>query len=204
MYNRRPRRTIWRLDTFGQATVRRTESPHESVPGSPVRRRLTASTVRSHQRGGAVDHAAARSRRGRRQECRTSTSRQQPYLSHPLLQRDPTVRQLLSHTSGIPDDVQDQALSDAIIADPTRFCTPEARWPTATGTSRPESIPGQTRRERRGPDSLPRPTPPPHSRKPPHPCRASATDSLSENPMTSTDNRVPPRATGQAPGGCWD
>ena len=41
------------------------------------------------------------------------------YLDHPLLARGPTVRQLLSHTSGIPD-IFTPALVDAIDADPTR------------------------------------------------------------------------------------
>ena len=44
------------------------------------------------------------------------------YLAHPTLQRDPTVRQLLSHTSGIPDYVTPEFLT-AVTADPTRSWT---------------------------------------------------------------------------------
>jgi D-alanyl-D-alanine carboxypeptidase len=55
------------------------------------------------------------------------------YLSHPLLHRDPTVRQLLPHTSGIPEYIHSQALSDAIIADPTRSWTPKEALVYATG-----------------------------------------------------------------------
>jgi D-alanyl-D-alanine carboxypeptidase len=44
------------------------------------------------------------------------------YLAHPTLQRDPTVRQLLSHTSGIPDYVTPQFLT-AVTTDPTRSWT---------------------------------------------------------------------------------
>ena len=60
------------------------------------------------------------------------------YLAHPLLHRNPTVRQLLSHTSGIPEYLQTPALSDAIIADPTRSWTPKEALAYATGpTDRP-------------------------------------------------------------------
>jgi CubicO group peptidase (beta-lactamase class C family) len=44
------------------------------------------------------------------------------YLQHPLLARGPTVRQLLSHTSGIPD-IFTPDLVDAIDTDPTRSRT---------------------------------------------------------------------------------
>ena len=44
------------------------------------------------------------------------------YLDHPLLARGPTVRQLLSHTSGIPD-IFTPDLVDAVDADPTRSWT---------------------------------------------------------------------------------
>ena len=44
------------------------------------------------------------------------------YLDHPLLARGPTVRQLLSHTSGIPDFVTPD-LFDAVDGDPTRSWT---------------------------------------------------------------------------------
>jgi D-alanyl-D-alanine carboxypeptidase len=46
------------------------------------------------------------------------------YLDHPLLARGPTVRQLLSHTSGIPD-VFTPDLLDAVDTDPTRSWTAE-------------------------------------------------------------------------------
>lgn len=46
------------------------------------------------------------------------------YLSHRLLQDNPTVRQLLSHTSGVPDFATSAAaLGAAIDADPTRSWT---------------------------------------------------------------------------------
>jgi len=54
------------------------------------------------------------------------------YRSHPLLQTQP-------HRPH-PDDVQDQALSDAIIADPTRSCTPGETLAYSTG---PLTDPGQ-------------------------------------------------------------
>ena len=44
------------------------------------------------------------------------------YLDHPLLARDPTVRQLLSHTSGIPDLITAD-LVDALDPDPARSWT---------------------------------------------------------------------------------
>ena len=44
------------------------------------------------------------------------------YLEHPTLKHDPTVRQLLSHTSGIPDHVTPEFLT-AVTADPTRSWT---------------------------------------------------------------------------------
>ena len=46
------------------------------------------------------------------------------YLESPLLSRGPTVRQALSHTSGIPDFLT-QSLMNAIKADPTRSWTAE-------------------------------------------------------------------------------
>ena len=45
------------------------------------------------------------------------------YLTHPLLQRNPTVRQLLSHTSGVPDFLSPAFDADA-AADPARSFTP--------------------------------------------------------------------------------
>ena len=44
------------------------------------------------------------------------------YLDNPLLRRHPTVRQLLSHTSGIPEYIT-PALMDAATSDPTRSWT---------------------------------------------------------------------------------
>jgi D-alanyl-D-alanine carboxypeptidase len=44
------------------------------------------------------------------------------YLDHPLLARNPTVRQLLSHTSGVPEYITDAFVTD-IQADPTRSWT---------------------------------------------------------------------------------
>jgi len=44
------------------------------------------------------------------------------YLTHPTLQNDPTVRQLLSHTSGIKDYVTPEFLT-AVTSDPTRSWT---------------------------------------------------------------------------------
>ena len=55
------------------------------------------------------------------------------YLTHPLLHRNPTVRQLISHTGGNPEYIQTQALSDAMIADPTRSWTPKEALAYATG-----------------------------------------------------------------------
>ena len=46
------------------------------------------------------------------------------YLDHPLLARGPTVRQLLSHTSGIPDYITAD-LVDALDSDPARSWTAE-------------------------------------------------------------------------------
>jgi len=45
------------------------------------------------------------------------------YLDNPLLGRNPTVRQLLSHTSGVPEYLT-PALMDAATSDPTRSWTP--------------------------------------------------------------------------------
>jgi len=47
------------------------------------------------------------------------------YLVHPLLSREPTVRQLLSHTSGVPDYFKEGAFSDAIKTDPGSTWTAE-------------------------------------------------------------------------------
>ena len=44
------------------------------------------------------------------------------YLDHPLLARQPTVRQLLSHTSGLPEFTTDAHLRD-VLADPARAWT---------------------------------------------------------------------------------
>ena len=45
------------------------------------------------------------------------------YLDNPMLGRNPTVRQLLSHTSGVPEYLT-PALMDAATSDPTRSWTP--------------------------------------------------------------------------------
>ena len=45
------------------------------------------------------------------------------YLDHPLLLRQPTVRQLLSHTSGVPEHSDAPAFVEAIDADPARSWT---------------------------------------------------------------------------------
>jgi D-alanyl-D-alanine carboxypeptidase len=60
------------------------------------------------------------------------------YLDHPLLARGPTVRQLLSHTSGIPDFTTPD-LDDAVDADPARSWTAEQALTYATD---PLSLPG--------------------------------------------------------------
>lgn len=61
------------------------------------------------------------------------------YLDHPLLDRDPTVRQLLSHTSGIPEHTRESFFA-AVLADPTRTWTPQEALAYATG---PITDPGQ-------------------------------------------------------------
>lgn len=55
------------------------------------------------------------------------------YLNHPLLQRQPTVRQLLSHTSGVPDFDADPAFFAAKDADPNRHWTTAEVLAYATG-----------------------------------------------------------------------
>jgi len=60
------------------------------------------------------------------------------YLDHPLLAREPSVRQLLSHTSGIPDFVTTDFV-DALDADPTRSWTAAQALEFATD---PPSQPG--------------------------------------------------------------
>src|SRR6476620_8073282 len=60
------------------------------------------------------------------------------YLDHPLLARGPTVRQLLSHTSGIPDFTTPD-LDDAVDADPARSWTADQALTYATD---PLSLPG--------------------------------------------------------------
>jgi len=54
------------------------------------------------------------------------------YLEHPLLDRDPTIRQLLSHTSGVPDSFSDRFFT-AVGADPARTWTPADTLAYATG-----------------------------------------------------------------------
>lgn len=54
------------------------------------------------------------------------------YLDHPLLAKKPTVRQLLSHTSGVPDFVTDPFWA-AMVADPLRHWAPAEALSYATG-----------------------------------------------------------------------
>ena len=63
------------------------------------------------------------------------------YLDHPLLQRHPTVRQLLSHTSGVPHFDADPAFFAAKDADPHRHWTAAEVLAFATG---PINDPGGT------------------------------------------------------------
>src|SRR6478736_3415893 len=62
------------------------------------------------------------------------------YLDHPLLARGPTVRQLLSHTSGIPDLFTPDLL-DAIDADPARSWTAEQTLKYVTDPLNPPGPP---------------------------------------------------------------
>src|SRR6478736_7859581 len=62
------------------------------------------------------------------------------YLDHPLLARGPTVRQLLSHTSGIPDPFTPDLL-DAIDADPARSWTAEQTLKYVTDPLNPPGPP---------------------------------------------------------------
>lgn len=55
------------------------------------------------------------------------------YLADPLLHLNPTVRELLSHTSGIPDFAAEKAFDDAVFADGTRRWTPAEALGYATG-----------------------------------------------------------------------
>ena len=55
------------------------------------------------------------------------------YLDHPLLRLNPTVRELLSHTSGIPEFDTGTAFDDAVFADGTRRWTPDEVLGYATG-----------------------------------------------------------------------
>jgi len=55
------------------------------------------------------------------------------YVSHPLLQTQPHRPTTAVTHQRHPDDVQDQALSDAIIAAPTRSCTPGEALAYSTG-----------------------------------------------------------------------
>lgn len=61
------------------------------------------------------------------------------YLDHPLLDRDPTIRELLSHTSGVPEHTTN-AFITAVLADPTRTWTPQEALAYATG---PTTDPGR-------------------------------------------------------------
>ena len=62
------------------------------------------------------------------------------YLDHPLLARYPTVRQLLSHTSGIPEFIDNESLFAAVLADPHRSWTPREVLATVTA---PVTDPGR-------------------------------------------------------------
>jgi D-alanyl-D-alanine carboxypeptidase len=61
------------------------------------------------------------------------------YVDHPLLERDPTVRQLLSMTSGLPEFVTDE-LDAALRADPARAWTAGEALGYAVG---PPGAPGR-------------------------------------------------------------
>ncbi len=83
----------------------------ELVPGAMVdiasiTKTVTAAEVVFLQQSGLIDLDAPASR----------------YLDHPLLQGNPTVRQLLSHTSGVPEFTT-PALMDAASSDPGRSWT---------------------------------------------------------------------------------
>ena len=72
-----------------------------------VTKTVTAAEVLSLAQAGLVDLGAPASK----------------YLSHPLLHLNPTVRELLSHTSGIPEFDTGTGFAEAVFADGTRRWT---------------------------------------------------------------------------------
>ena len=81
--------------------------PDDMVGIASITKTVTAAEVLQLEQTGRIDLDAAASN----------------YLSYRLLQDNPTVRQLLSHTSGVPDFATSAALGAAIGADPTRSWT---------------------------------------------------------------------------------
>ena len=80
--------------------------PEAMMDIASISKTVTAAEVVSLEQSGLIDLDAPAS----------------TYLDHPLLQRSPTVRQLLSHTSGIPDYVT-PTLMDAVTGDPNSSWT---------------------------------------------------------------------------------
>jgi len=80
--------------------------PEAMMDIASISKTVTAAEVVSLEQSGLIDLDAPAS----------------TYLDHPLLQRNPTVRQLLSHTSGIPDYVT-PTLMDAVTGDPNSSWT---------------------------------------------------------------------------------
>ena len=80
--------------------------PQAMIDIASITKTVTAAEVLSLGQAGRVDLDAPATR----------------YLDHPLLQRDPTVRQLLSHTSGIPD-YYTASFVDGLDTDPGRAWT---------------------------------------------------------------------------------
>ena len=81
--------------------------PDDMVGIASITKTVTAAEVLQLEQTGQIDLDAPAS----------------TYLSHRLLQDNPTVRQLLSHTSGVPDFATSAALFAAGVADPTRSWT---------------------------------------------------------------------------------
>ena len=82
-----------------------------------VTKTVTAAEVLSLAQAGLVDLNAPASK----------------YLSHPLLHLNPTVQELLSHTSGIPEFDTGTGFAEAVFADGTRRWTPDEALGYATG-----------------------------------------------------------------------
>ena len=89
-----------------------------------VTKTVTAAEVLSLAQAGVLDLNSAASK----------------YLDHPLLRLNPTVRELLSHTSGIPEFDTGTAFDNAVFADGTRRWTPREALGYATG---PVSTPNE-------------------------------------------------------------